>query len=225
MPPGSDGDAVSGQAAAPPARAYLRDPDAIYAASFAAIRREIALEAWPPTLRSTVLRLVHACALPEIAGDLRHRGDPASAAIQALQNGAPILVDASMVAAGIRRASLPAANAIVLTLDDPEVAPHAAALGTTRAAAAVDLWRDRMEGAVIAIGNAPTALFRLLDLLDAGAPRPAALFAFPIGFIGAAEAKQSLIEADIGVPFLTLRGRFGGSALAAAAINALLIPT
>ena len=141
---------------------------------------------------------------------------------RALASGAPILVDTEMVAAGIIRARLPAGNAVLCTLGEPGVAEAARAMGTTRSAAAVDLWRDKLEGAVVAIGNAPTALFRLLELLDAGAPRPAVILGFPVGFVGAAEAKEALIAHPAGVPFVTLRGRRGGSAFAAAAVNALV---
>ena len=169
-----------------------------------------------------VIRLVHACGRPEIVKPLRWSGDPLSAAHEALNSGAPILADASMVAAGIMRAALPRNNPIVCTIADDST--HAAAKrgATTRSSAAVELWLPRLAGAVIAIGNAPTALFRLLELLEQPeTPRPAAIFAFPVGFIGAAESKQALIEAELDVPYMALAGREGGSAFAAAAINAV----
>ena len=191
---------------------YLRDPEAIYRQSFAAIRREVDLSDVPESLHAVVLRLVHACGRPEIVRDLAWRGDPAGAA----KDARSIFVDATMVAAGITRLSARC------TLNDPRVAELAKEHGTTRSSAAVELWRDGLAGAVVAIGNAPTALFRLLEILaEPNAPQPAAIFAFPVGFVGAAESKEALIASATTVPYLTLRGRFGGSALAAAAINAL----
>jgi precorrin-8X/cobalt-precorrin-8 methylmutase len=189
---------------------YLRDPDAIYRQSFAAIRREVDLSVIPESLHGVVIRLVHACGRPEIVSDLAWRGDPVAAA----KGAKTILVDATMVAAGIT------GRATRCTLSDPRVPELAKTLGTTRSAAAVDLWRPELAGAVVAIGNAPTALFRLLEVMEEGI-EPAAIFAFPVGFVGAAESKEALIASATRVPFLTLRGRFGGSALAAAAINAL----
>jgi len=204
-------------------QAYLRDPDAIYALSFELIRAEVPLERFPPALRATVVRLVHACAMPEIAAELAWSDDPVSAGRIALAAGGTILADARMVAAGIMAARLPPGGRIVATLDDPAVPELARTIGTTRSAAAVDLWRPHLEGAVVAIGNAPTALFHLLERLAVWPERPAAILAFPVGFVGAAESKEALIAAELGVPFLTLRGRRGGSALAAAAVNALLV--
>ena len=201
---------------------YLKDPAEIYLASFAAIRDSVDLGQVPEALRPLVIRLVHACGRPEITDALRWSGDPVSAAHDALENGAPILVDATMVAAGIRRTALPRNNEIICTIADDRAYAGAKRLGTTRSSAAVDLWLPSMAGAVIAIGNAPTALFRLLELLEQPqTPRPAAIFAFPVGFIGAAESKQALIAAKIDVPYMTLTGREGGSAFAAAAINAV----
>ncbi len=200
---------------------YIRDPEEIYRRSFAIVRAEADLSALPPDLEGVAVRLIHACGMPDIAGDLAWGGDPAGSGRRALASGAPVLTDARMVADGIIRSRLPATNPVLCTLADPEVADRAAAQGTTRSAAAVDLWLDRLEGAVVAIGNAPTALFRLLELLAGGAPRPAAILAFPVGFIGAAESKDALIGHCCGVPYLTLRGRRGGSAMAAAAVNAL----
>jgi precorrin-8X/cobalt-precorrin-8 methylmutase len=205
-----------------PARGdYLRDPEAIYRASFEAIRREAPIDDLPRQMQALVTRLIHACAMPEILPELAWTSDAFDAGQHALAAGRPILVDAAMVAAGIRRERLPADNPIVCTLGDPDVAQRAAAAATTRSAAAVDLWQDHIDDAVVAIGNAPTALFRLLELLDEGLPPPALVLAFPLGFIGAAEAKEALMQHRPVLPYITLRGRRGGSALAAAAVNAL----
>ena len=199
---------------------YLRDPDEITRRSFALIRREAALDRLPPDIAGVAARLIHACGMTDIVADLAFSPDLAERGRAALAAGAPVLCDARMVAAGI--AKLPAANPIVCTLDDGAVPALARRLGTTRSAAAIELWGERLDGAVVAIGTAPTALFHLLDLLARGCgPRPAAVLAFPVGFIGAAESKEALIEAATAVPYLTLRGRRGGSALAAAAVNAL----
>ena len=200
---------------------YIRDPDEIYRRSFATVRAEADLATLPADLEPLAVRLIHAAGDPAIVGDLHWTRDVVAAGRRALASGALILVDSEMVAAGIIRARLPAGNGVLCTLGEPGVAEAARAMGTTRSAAAVDLWRDKLEGAVVAIGNAPTALFRLLELLDAGASRPAAILGFPVGFVGAAEAKEALIAHPAGVPFVTLRGRRGGSAFAAAAVNAL----
>ena len=200
---------------------YIRDPAEIYRRSFDAVRAESDLSAIPASLEDVAVRLIHACGMPDIAGDLAWEGDPAGAARRALANGAPILVDARMVAEGIIADRLPAEALIRCPLAESGVADRARRQGTTRSAAAVDLWVPHLQGAVVAIGNAPTALFRLLELLVEGGARPAAILAFPVGFIGAAESKQALIDLSLGVPFLTLRGRRGGSAMAAAAVNAL----
>jgi precorrin-8X/cobalt-precorrin-8 methylmutase len=200
---------------------YLRDPEAIYQASFAAIRREAPIERLPREMQALATRLIHACAMPEILPELAWTPDAVEAGCRALTAGRPILVDAAMVAAGIRRERLPAENPIICTLGDPGVAERAAARSTTRSAAAVDLWRDHLDDAIVAIGNAPTALFRLLEVLADGAPPPALVLAFPLGFVGAAEAKESLMQHRPRVPYITLRGRRGGSGLAAAAVNAL----
>ena len=202
---------------------YLRDPGAIYARSFALIRAEVPLGRFPDGLHGLVLRLVHACGMAEVADDLVWSGDPVAAGRAALAKGSPILVDARMVGAGIMTARLPARNEVRQTLDDERTLGLATALATTRSAAAVELWRPHLAGAVVAIGNAPTALFHLLDRLREWPERPAALLAFPVGFVGAAESKEALIVADLGLPWVTLRGRRGGSALAAAAVNALLV--
>ncbi len=200
---------------------YLRDPQEITRRSFERLRAECDLTQIPEALEPVALRLVHACAMPEILADLAWDGEPAAAGAAALARGAPVIADCRMAAEGVIRDRLPADNPVLCPLDDARVPGLARERGTTRSAAAVDLWRPDIEGAVVAIGNAPTALYRLLEILLDGAPRPAAVLAFPVGFVGAAESKQALIEADLGVPYLTLRGRRGGSALAAAAVNAL----
>lgn len=199
---------------------YVRDPQAIYRLSFATIRAEADLSALPAELEPLAVRLIHAAGDPAIVADLAWREGAFATGRRALAAGAPILVDTEMVAAGIIRARLPAGNAVICTLGEPAAAGAAQALATTRSAAAVDRWGERLAGAVVVIGNAPTALFRLLELLDAGAPLPAVVLGFPVGFVGAAESKAALIEHG-GVAFIALRGRRGGSALAAAAVNAL----
>lgn len=199
---------------------YLRDPDEIYRQSFATVRREADLGSLPTDLTEVAVRLIHACGMPDIVADLAWSPDAATRGRAALAAGAPILTDARMVAEGIIGKRLPRANRVVCTLNDAGVAERAHATPTTRSAAAVDLWVEHLDGAVVAIGNAPTALFRLLELLGKGAPRPALVLGFPVGFIGAAESKQALIDAG-GIPYIALRGRRGGSALAAAAVNAL----
>ena len=200
---------------------YEKDPAAIYAASFAAIRAETDLAALPPSLESVAVRLIHACGMTDLAADLKFSPDVADAARAALARGAPVLVDTEMTAHAVIRSRLPSACDLVCTLNDPSVPARAKELGTTRSAAALSLWRDRLEGAVVAIGNAPTALSALLEMLDAGVPRPAAILAFPVGFVGAVESKAELAANPRGVPFLTLAGRRGGSAMAGAAVNAL----
>ena len=204
-------------------RQYLRDPDAIYRESFAIIRREASLAHLPSDIAEIAVRLIHACGMTDIAAYLAFTPEVAARARAALATGAPVLCDSAMVAAGIMRAKLPAGNEIACRLDDVRVPELARSLKTTRSAAAVELWAERLDGAVVAIGNAPTALFHLLERLGEDAPRPAAILAFPVGFVGAAESKQALTEARLDIPFLTLKGRRGGSALAAAAVNALLV--
>ena len=203
--------------------AHLRDPDAISAASFATIRREAPIERLPADFQALALRLIHSCGMPDILADLAWSADAVASGREALAAGAPILVDATMVAAGIRRERLPGANPIVCTLAEAQA--RAAALGTTRSAAAVDLWGERLAGAVVAIGNAPTALFHLLEMVLDGGPRPAAIVGCPVGFIGAAESKQALVdlhaEHGIEIPYATVRGRRGGSAMTSSALNAL----
>lgn len=200
---------------------YLRDGPEIYRRSFAIVRAEADLGHLPPEVAEVAVRLIHACGMTDIAADLAWGGDVIAGGGAALRAGAPVLADAHMVAAGVIRDRLPAANRVLCTLREPSVAELAGEMATTRSAAAVELWRPHLAGAVVAIGNAPTALYRLLELLADGAPRPAAILGFPVGFVGAAESKQALIDTDLGIPYLTLRGRRGGSALAAAAVNAL----
>ncbi|MFZ5792468.1 MAG: precorrin-8X methylmutase [Pseudomonadota bacterium] len=205
---------------------YERDPRAIYRESFARIEAEAgpALARLPEPVARLAMRLVHACGMTDIVGDLAFTPDLPEAARAALTKGAPILCDAAMVSAGIMRRHLPAGVEIVAALDQPGVTELAEKIGTTRSAAAIELLGERVEGAVVAIGNAPTALFRLLELIELDGIRPAAILAFPVGFVGAAESKEALIGADLGVPYVTLRGRRGGSGLAAAAVNALILP-
>jgi precorrin-8X/cobalt-precorrin-8 methylmutase len=200
---------------------YLRDPGEITRRSFALVRAEVDLSGLPEDLAAVAVRLVHACGLPEIVGRLAWNGPVAGAARSALAAGAPVLADCRMLAEGVTRRRLPADNEVLCTLQDPAVPELARRQATTRSAAAVELWRPRLDGAVVAIGNAPTALYRLLELLHEGAPRPAAILAFPVGFVGAAESKEALIEAGLDIPYLTMRGRQGGSALGAAAVNAV----
>jgi precorrin-8X/cobalt-precorrin-8 methylmutase len=201
---------------------YLRNPTEIYKASFAAIRAETDLSSVPPDLHDVALRLVHSCADTEIVPNLRWHGDVVNAARSALNNGAPILVDSRMTETGIIRSRLPKDNPVICTLNEPGVAERAIEIENTRSAAAIDLWLPNLNEAVIAIGNAPTALFHLLELLEnPSTPTPAAIFAFPVGFIGAAESKDALIASKPYAPYVTLRGRRGGSAFAAAAVNAV----
>jgi precorrin-8X/cobalt-precorrin-8 methylmutase len=202
-------------------QAYLREGAAIYERSFAIIRAEADLSAFSPPEADIAVRMIHACGLVEASRHIGFGGDLVSAARSALAAGAPILCDAEMVAHGITRARLPAHNEVVCTLHDTRVPALAHELGTTRSAAALELWSGRLGGAVVAIGNAPTALFRLLEMLAAGAPKPAAIIGVPVGFVGAAESKAALAADPHGVPFLVVRGRMGGSAMAAAAVNAL----
>jgi len=203
---------------------YLRDPREITRRSFDIVRRETDLSRLPDSIAEIAVRLVHACGMPDIVPDLAWAGDPATAGRAALGAGAPIIADCRMVAEGVTRSRLPSDNAVRVPLEDSSVPVLAKDLNTTRSAAAVELWRDGLEGAVVAIGNAPTALFRLLELLAEGAARPSVILGFPVGFVGAAESKEALIEACLDVPYLTLRGRRGGSAIAAAAVNALARP-
>jgi precorrin-8X/cobalt-precorrin-8 methylmutase len=193
----------------------------IYAASFATVRAEARLDRFPADLQPLVTRLIHSCGMVEIADRLAYSPDVAATAHAALKSGAPILCDCEMVGAGIIRRYLPAGNEVIVTLNNPATAPLATEIGNTRSAAAIRLWKERLEGAVVAIGNAPTALFHLLELIDEGWPRPAAILGFPVGFIGAAESKAELAANPRGIPFIALKGRKGGSAMASAAVNAL----
>jgi precorrin-8X/cobalt-precorrin-8 methylmutase len=207
----------------PPPRRYEYETDgaAIYRASFATIRAETDLTGIPADAEKVAVRMVHASGQTDLTRDLAVHPDLVGAARAALRAGAPVLADAHMVAAGVTRSRLPADNEVVCTLRDPRVPRLAQAWGTTRSAAAVSLWADRLAGAVVAVGNAPTALFHLLEMLDAGAARPAAVVGVPVGFIGAAESKQALAGHPSQVPYLVVHGRRGGSAMAASALNAL----
>lgn len=202
------------------ARDYIKDPAEIYRQSFATIEAEASLSLLPVWLQPVARRMIHACGMTDLGGDLAWSGDPVAAAKAALASGAPILCDAEMTAAGIIKARFDG-TAILCLLNDARVPELAKELCTTRSAAQVELWRDRLGAAVVVIGNAPTALYHLIEQIEAGGPKPAALFAFPVGFVGARESKDDLIAANLGIPYLTLRGRRGGSAIAAAAINAL----
>jgi len=200
---------------------YERDGAAIYRESFATIRREADLSRFPADLERVAVRMIHACGMTDLVGDLAWSAGFAEQAEAALRAGAPVLCDSSMVAAGVTRARLPAGNDVLCTLRDPRTPGLAVELGTTRTAASVELWRDRLDGALVAVGNAPTALFHLLDIVAAGAPRPAAVIGVPVGFVGAAESKDALAGNGLSLEFLTLHGRRGGSAIASAAVNAL----
>jgi precorrin-8X/cobalt-precorrin-8 methylmutase len=201
--------------------AYLRDGDAIYRQSFAIIRAEADLSRFSEAEADVAVRMLHSCGMVEIAGNIVFAEGVIAAARAALRDGAAILCDSEMVSHGVTRARLPAGNAVICTLRDPAVPALAEKLRTTRSAAALELWLDRLEGAVVAIGNAPTSLFRLLEMLDAGAPRPAVILGIPVGFVGAAESKEALIANPRGVPYVVVRGRAGGSAMTAAAVNGL----
>lgn len=200
---------------------YIKDPAEIYRQSFSIVRGEADLECLPEDLKPVAVRLIHACGMTDIPQDLAYSADVAFAANEALRQGAPVLTDVEMVAHGIIRKYLPAENQVICTLNQPGVPELAKKLGTTRSAAAVELWRPHLEGAIVAIGNAPTALFHLLEAIASGAPKPAAILGFPVGFVGAAESKQALAMSKLGIPFITLCGRRGGSAIAAAAVNAM----
>jgi precorrin-8X/cobalt-precorrin-8 methylmutase len=200
---------------------YLRDGTLIYERSFAIIRAEADLSRFSEEEADVAVRMVHACGAVEAAENIVFADGVVTAARRALGAGAAILCDSEMVSHGITRARLPAQNAVICTLRDPAVPALAEKLGTTRSAAALELWADRLEGAVVAIGNAPTCLFRLLDMLDETAARPAAILGIPVGFVGAVESKEALIANPRGVPFIAVRGRIGGSAMTAAAVNSL----
>ncbi|MBO0144267.1 precorrin-8X methylmutase [Agrobacterium sp. Ap1] len=199
---------------------YIREGDAIYEKSFAIIRAEADLSAFTEEQADIAVRMIHACGLVEAAEHFRFSSDFVEASRAALRAGKPIYCDAEMVAHGVTRARLPAENQVICTLRDSRTVELAKTIGNTRSAAALDLW-DELEGAVVAIGNAPTALFRLLEMLDAGAPRPAAIIGMPVGFVGAMESKEALVESTHDIPYAVVRGRMGGSAMTAAAVNAL----
>ena len=202
-------------------KAYEKDPAAIYSASFATVRREANLVRFDAGIEAIAVRLIHACGMVEVADQLIFSEGAYEAGHAALRSGAPVLCDCEMVAAGIVRRALSGGTEVVVTLNDASVPARAAAIGNTRSAAAVELWRDRLDGAIVAIGNAPTALFHLLELLDQGWPRPALILGFPVGFVGAAESKAELAGDPRGCDYVALAGRRGGSAMASAAVNAL----
>ena len=200
---------------------YINDGAEIYRRSFAMIRDEADLSSFAPDVAQVVVRMIHACGEVDLAGSIASTPDVVARGRQALRAGAPILCDATMVAAGVTRSRLPADNEVVCTLNSPGVPEMAERNGTTRTAAAVDLWVDKLAGSVVAIGNAPTALFRLLELIADGAPRPAAILGGPVGFIGAAESKEDVVASGLGLDYLLVSGRRGGSAITAAAVNAV----
>jgi precorrin-8X/cobalt-precorrin-8 methylmutase len=199
---------------------YIREGAEIYRRSFATIRAEADLKRFTKDEEKVAVRVIHACGMVEIAADLAFSNEAVLLARRALQSGAPILCDSKMVAQGVTKARLPKHNEVICTLDDPATARLAEQIGNTRSAAALELWRERLDGAIVAIGNAPTALFHLLDMLDHGAARPACIIGMPVGFVGAAESKEALILSSP-APYITVRGRKGGSAMAAATLNAL----
>ena len=204
--------------------AYLRDPELIYQQSFSAIRKEADLSHFPQDIANIVVRMIHSCGMTDIAQDIVYTINAASAGKAALIQGSPVLCDSRMVCEGVIRAKLPAENEVLCWNNCPESADLAKKLGTTRSAAAVDLWRPKLAGAVVAVGNAPTTLFRLLEVLEEGLEPPAVIFGLPVGFVGAAESKELLVkQCKESVQFLTLTGRRGGSAMAAAAVNALTV--
>ncbi|SLN17497.1 Precorrin-8X methylmutase [Aquimixticola soesokkakensis] len=202
-------------------RPYEKDPKAIYAQSFATVRKEARLDRFGAGMQSLAIRLIHACGMVEVADRLAFSPEAYARGHAALLAGKPVLCDCEMVGAGIIRRYLPRNNEVIVTLNDDTVPARATAIANTRSAAAVELWADHLEGAVVAIGNAPTALFHLLELIDQGAPKPALILGFPVGFVGAAESKAELAANPRGCDFIALKGRRGGSAIASAAVNAL----
>jgi len=200
---------------------YVKDGAAIYRESFSIIRREAALEQFEPDLARVVVRMIHACGMTDLPNDIQASANAAKLGIAALRDGAPLFCDATMVASGITRSRLPKNNEVICTLNNSVTLTLAQQFKTTRTAAAVELWRDRLSGSVVVIGNAPTALFHLLEMIEAGAERPALIIGIPVGFVGAAESKEALASNKLGLPYLTVRGRRGGSAIASAAVNAL----
>ncbi|CAK9063793.1 Precorrin-8X methylmutase (HBA synthase) (Precorrin isomerase), partial [Durusdinium trenchii] len=204
-----------------PQYAYETDPAAIYRQSFSIVRREADLSHIPDALHPTAVRLIHSCGVMDLPQDLTWSDDVLEAAQSAFAKGAPVFCDVEMVAHGIIKNRLPEGSEVICTLNDPSVHGLASELKTTRSAAAVELWRDRLDGAIVAIGNAPTALFHVLEVIAAGGPKPAVILGFPVGFVGAAESKDALAANPYSVPYLAVKGRRGGSAMAAAAVNAL----
>ncbi len=204
--------------------AYLRDGAEIYRRSFATIRAEADLDGFDPLLARAAVRMIHACGMVDLTRDIATSQGFAATAAAALEAGAPVLCDTDMVAAGVTRSRLPATNQVICTLSDPRVSALARELGTTRSAAALELWREQLDGALVVIGNAPTALFRLLELIEEGADRPAAVIGVPVGFVGALESKLALADHPAGLEYLVVHGRRGGSPIAAAAVNALACP-
>lgn len=200
---------------------YIREGDAIYAKSFAIIRAEADLSRFSDEEADVAIRMIHACGLVEAASQFEFSPGFVSAARTALLAGKPIFCDAQMVAHGVTRARLPAQNEVICTLRDPQVPELAKTVANTRSAAALELWAEKLEGSVVAIGNAPTALFYLLEMLDRGGPKPAAIIGMPVGFVGAAESKEALAESRHAIPYAIVKGRMGGSAMTAAAVNAL----
>ena len=203
---------------------YIRDGNEIYRQSFATIRAEADFSRLPQDLEVVAVRLIHACGMTDIVQDLAYSEDVVQIGREALQNGGNILCDAQMVANGVTRKRLPAQNQVICTLNDPAVPELAQSIGNTRSAAALELWRSHIANSIVAIGNAPTALFHLLEMLDRGMPKPAAILGMPVGFVGAAESKEALMVAPLDIPWAVVRGRMGGSAMAAAALNALARP-
>jgi len=208
-----------------PSYSYIKDPAAIYTESFARVRAAAKTDGLTPKIGDVAVRLIHACGMPDIVDDLDYSPDVVDAAVGALLARRPIFCDCEMVASGITRRFLPQDNNVIVTLNDPQTRMLAAERQTTRSAAAIDLWGAELAGAIVAIGNAPTALFHLLERIGDGGPVPAVILGFPVGFVGAAESKQALAENNFGVPFLAVHGTRGGSALAAAALNALALMT
>ena len=200
---------------------YTKDAGAIYRESFSIIRAEADLSAFPQDLARVVVRMIHACGMTDLPHYVAASPGATEIGVQAIRAGATILCDANMVANGVTRSRLPSNNEVLCTLGDPRTAELAKKLETTRSAAALELWRDKLEGSVVVIGNAPTALFRLLEMLEEHAPRPALIIGVPVGFVGAAESKEALVANQLNLPYLTIQGRRGGSAIAAAAVNAL----
>jgi precorrin-8X/cobalt-precorrin-8 methylmutase len=202
---------------------YLKEPAAIYEKSFQTVASEVDFGDMPANLQRMITRIIHSCGMPEIIPDLAYDQQIADSCRDALVRGCPILVDCEMVNHGIIKRFLPTDSRVICTLNDAEIPALAADMQTTRSAAALEHWREHLEGAIVVFGNAPTALFHLLEILHAGAPRPAAIIGFPVGFVGAAESKDALADCGLDIPFITLRGRKGGSAMAAAAVNGVSV--